>query len=394
MKLTREQLAQFLPDPRTIKQFEKLIDLASGLEPDTLDMLSLMAGGAESKANEALAQLTRIADALERIPPAQQDNATSTDYIDFGTGPHASKPRRLGWNDGDGTLDVGMGYDGVTQQVGLETYYRIKASATITNGQLVMFSGSVGASGVLQGAPAAGLTSGQLVMGIATMDIPNNQFGYVTAFGLVRGINTTGASVGETWVDGDLLYYNPAYVGGLTKVQPTAPTPHVICAAVVNAGSGGSGSLFVRTTFLPRVSQLSDVYLSGIATGDVLQWDAINSRWENNFLIPGYVPGRGLGGTVAQTGSKANAVTLNTYAGVIVTDAAALAGGATVAFTLGNVLIGADDVVVMCTQNTNYAVIPVGVAPGSVGVRLTNLTGGSLSDNVSINFILIKGATT
>ena len=240
MDLTREQLAKFLPDPRTIKQFEKLLGLVTELEPDTLNMLSLLAGGADSKANDALSQLTRMADALERMPPAQRDNVTSTDYIDFGTGPHVTKPRRVGWNDGDGTIDVGMGYDGVTQQVGLETYYRIKASATISNGQVVMFDGSVGASGVLKGKPSTGLTSGQLVMGVATMDIPNNEFGYVTAFGLVRGINTTGASVGEAWADGDLLYYNPSYVGGLTKTIPTAPIPKVICAAVVNAGSGGS----------------------------------------------------------------------------------------------------------------------------------------------------------
>lgn len=394
MNLTREQLAKFLPDPRTIKQFEKLIDLVSGLEPDTLDILSLMAGGADSKANEALAQLSRIADALDRIPPAQKNNTTFTDYIDFGTGPHATKPRRLGWNDGDGTLDVGMGYDGVTQQVGLETYYRIKASATITNGQLVMFDGSVGASGVLKGKPSTGLTSGQLVMGVATMDIPNNDFGYVTAFGLVRGIDTTGSSVGETWADGDLLYYNPSYAGGLTKVIPTAPTPKVICAAVVNAGPGGSGSLFVRATFLPKVSDLSDVVVSSVGDGDVISWDSANLRWQNKYPLPGYVTGRGLGGAVSQTVNKANPVTLNKYSGVIVTHSAALAGGATVAFTLGNSEIGADDVVVVCTQNTNYLATTVGLVAGSVGIRLTNLTGGSLSDNVSINFAIIKGSST
>lgn len=287
MDLTREQLAKFLPDPRTIKQFEKLLGLVTELEPDTLNMLSLLAGGADSKANDALSQLTRMADALERMPPAQRDNVTSTDYIDFGTGPHVTKPRRVGWNDGDGTIDVGMGYDGVTQQVGLETYYRIKASATISNGQVVMFDGSVGASGVLKGKPSTGLTSGQLVMGVATMDIPNNEFGYVTAFGLVRGINTTGASVGEAWADGDLLYYNPSYVGGLTKTIPTAPIPKVICAAVVNAGSGGSGSLFVRTTFIPQLSNLSDVHAPAPTSGNTVIYDSSSSRWVAANLTAG-----------------------------------------------------------------------------------------------------------
>jgi hypothetical protein len=257
-----------------------------------------------------------------------------------------------------------------------------------------MFDGSVGASGVLKGKPATGLTTGQLVMGVAAMDIANNGFGFVTEFGLVRGINTTGSSVGETWADGDILYYNPAYTGGLTKVQPLAPLPHVICASVINAGSGGSGSLFVRVTFLPKVSQLTDVNVSSVGVGDVLMWDAVDQRWENQYPLPGYVQGRGLGGTVTQLTNKSAAVTLDKYSGVITTNNAALAGGATVAFTLGSIHIGADDVVVVNTQNTNYLATAYGITSGSVGIRLTNLTGGSLSDAVSINFAIIKGTST
>lgn len=157
---------------------------------------------------------------------------------------------KLYWNAADGTLDVKMGYDDVYQQVGMETYYRIKADATITNGQCIMFSGAVGASGQLKGKPATGVTTAnqETIMGIATMDITNNGSGYVTCFGIVRGINTTGSSVGETWADGDILYYNKNYTGGLTNVKPLITDAIVIVAAVVNAGSGGSGSLLVRPT--------------------------------------------------------------------------------------------------------------------------------------------------
>ena len=157
---------------------------------------------------------------------------------------------KLYWNAADGTLDIQMGYDAVTQQTGLEQYYRIKADATITNGQCIMFSGAVGASGQLKGQPATGVTTAnqETIMGVATMDIAHNASGYVTSFGIVKGINTTGSSVGETWADGDILYYNKNYTGGLTKVKPTAPDAIVVVAAVVNAGSGGSGSLLVRPT--------------------------------------------------------------------------------------------------------------------------------------------------
>ena len=157
---------------------------------------------------------------------------------------------KLYWNATDGTLDIQMGYDAVTQQTGLEQYYRIKADATITNGQCIMFSGAVGASGQLKGQPATGVTTAnqETIMGVATMDIAHNASGYVTSFGIVRGINTTGSSVGETWADGDILYYNKNYTGGLTKVKPLITDAIVVVAAVVNAGSGGSGSLLVRPT--------------------------------------------------------------------------------------------------------------------------------------------------
>jgi hypothetical protein len=123
-------------------------------------------------------------------------------------------------------------------------------------------------------------------------------------------------------------------------------------------------------------------------------WDAVDQRWENQYPLPGYVQGRGLGGTVTQLTSKSTAVTLDKYSGVITTNNAALAGGATVAFTLGSIHIGADDVVVVNTQNTNYLATAYGITSGSVGIRLTNLTGGSLSDAVSINFAIIKGTST
>ena len=285
LNLTRDQLASFLQDHEQIKQFENLFAVVDTIAPDVVNEVSIAAGNAQATANDALAQLTRIANALELLataPVIQNNNSVTTDYIDFPVlAEGVMRPRRVQWNDGDGTLDIGMGYDAVVQQVGLESYYRIKASSAITDGQLVMFTGAVGASGVITGAPSAtGLTEGLRIMGVATMDIPNNEFGYVTNFGLVRGINTTGASVGETWVDGDILYYNPFVVGGMTKVRPTSPNEVVVVAAVTNAGPGGSGSLFVRVSFYPKLLELSDVYAPSPTNGQTVIYNQSTSRWE------------------------------------------------------------------------------------------------------------------
>jgi hypothetical protein len=146
------------------------------------------------------------------------------------------------------TLAVVMEDSGsIVQDIGEETFYRVKASATITKGQVVMLTGAVGASGGLEAAPATGLTAAQVenIMGVATQNIANNQWGYVTWFGEIANVNTTGGA--EAWVDGEILYYNPAVVGGLTKIRPAPPNPIVIVAVVVNAAS--NGILFVRPTY-------------------------------------------------------------------------------------------------------------------------------------------------
>jgi hypothetical protein len=235
-------------------------------------------GAAASGANSDITSLSGITGAISTVDSITFDTAAG---VTVGQG-------QLAWNAADGTLDLGMGYDAVTQQIGLEQYFRIKASAAITDGQCVMFTGAVGASGVLEGAPATGVTNPNYIMGVATMDIANNGFGYVTSFGLVRGINTTGSSVGETWADGDILYYNPAYVGGLTKVEPIAPLPKVVVASVVNAGHGGSGSLFIRVQAEPYLQGLTDVYApSPITNGQILIGDGPQSRWEAATLTAG-----------------------------------------------------------------------------------------------------------
>ena len=212
-------------------------------------------------------------------------------YVVFDTTPTGvptSTPGTLFWDSADGnlTLSLVMGNGTTTQQIGEEQFFRIKATATVTNGQVVMFTGSVGASGGLTGAPATGLTADTAlyVMGVATEDIAMNGWGYVTSFGLVRKINTTGGA--EAWVDGQLLYLDPTVPGGLTKVLPTAPNPKVVVAAVTHAAS--NGSLFIRPAFGGRLGDFEgDVNLAGLANGQLLVRDETAGVWKNATLTDG-----------------------------------------------------------------------------------------------------------
>lgn len=232
---------------------------------------------------------------LGTMAPLQQDNLP---WVTFDTTPQSVPELTTGtlyWDSADRskTLALVMEDTGqIVQDIGEETFYRVKASSAITKGQVVMFTGTVGASGGLLAAPATGLTATQneYIMGVATQNISLNGWGYVTWFGEIKGVNTTGGA--EAWVDGQILYYNPAVTGGLTKNVPTAPNPKVIVAAVVNAAS--NGILFVRPTFGSALGATdSNVEISGLAGGDLLQYDAGQSRWEN---VPASTVIAGVGG--------------------------------------------------------------------------------------------------
>lgn len=292
--LTRDQLAAFLSDHEQIKQFENLFGIVDAeVSLNKVTEATILAGSALATANEALAQLNEIIDQLGLQPrnelgtmaALQQANVP---WLQFDTTPQgfptgAAAHGTVYWDEADSikTLNLVMeDTGGVIQHIGEETYYRIKASSNITNGQVVMFTGTVGASGGLRGAPATGLTSTQseYIMGIATQDIANNQWGYVTWFGEVKKVNTTGGA--EAWVDGQILYYNPAVAGGLTKFVPTAPNPKVIVASVVHAAT--NGILFVRPTFGSALGATdSNVEISGLANNDMLLYDGVQARWEN-----------------------------------------------------------------------------------------------------------------
>lgn len=270
------------PPALTIDEINTLVSKASeNLRPSTESVVDQIA----ELRKQIQALEIQVRPELGTMAALQQDNVPwlqfDTTPSGFPTGPNAHGT--LYWDNADGikTLNLVMeDSGGVIQQIGEETYFRIKADAPITNGQVVMFTGTVGASGALKGAPATGLTAFQneYVMGVATQDIATNGWGYVTWFGLVRGIDTTGGA--EAWVDGDILYYNPAVPGGLTKFVPTAPNPKVIVASVIYAAS--NGSLFVRPTFGSALGATdSNVEITGLANGDLLQYDLVQARWEN-----------------------------------------------------------------------------------------------------------------
>lgn len=108
--------------------------------------------------------------------------------------------------------------------------------------------------------------------------------------------------------------------------------------------------------------------------------------------------GAGSGGTVTQATSKSTSVTLNKPSGQITMHNAALAAGAAVTFEINNSTFASTDVVVFAFNSGatagSYSVVQAYGTTGVVGVTLRNVSAGSLSEAVVLNFAVIKGSTS
>ena len=98
-------------------------------------------------------------------------------------------------------------------------------------------------------------------------------------------------------------------------------------------------------------------------------------------------------GTVTQATSKSTAVTLNKSAGQITMNNASLATVTNVTFTLNNSFISANDILILNVGSGAtagaYNCWVSGLSAGAATITLRNISGGSLSEAVVINFALI-----
>lgn len=120
-------------------------------------------------------------------------------------------------------------------------------------------------------------------------------------------------------------------------------------------------------------------------TGNVLGVDWLERRYFTELVSAG----AGYGGTVTQITSKATAVTLNAYDGQILMAGDALGAGASVDFEVNDSVITSGQFMVdahIASSSLQYTVLVISVSVGRFGLRLTNITGGSLSQTPSINF--------
>ena len=254
--------------------------------------------------------------------------------IQFLTSPtYVHSEGSIHWDDDDKTLNLDTEVTDTSIQVGQEQVLRAtnKTGSLILNGKVVCVNGAQGNRPTIDLADAdSGITS-DTVVGVVTSDIADNATGYVTTFGLVRGLDTTGTAEGEAWSEGDLLYLSST-AGGFTKVKPLSPA-HLVKVAIVIRVNAADGIILANIDLGDMISDLHDLLLTALSDGDHLRYETSSSLWKNyndSAIDHDLISNSG-------THSHADLDTLQTeYTGVVVEtiDVDIDASGATIELTL------------------------------------------------------------
>ena len=211
------------------------------------------------------------------------------DNIDFDTtAVVAGAVGRLVWNDGDGTLDLGLKGGNVTLQVGQEEVQRSfnEAGVAIVEGNVIYVSGAQGNRIAVSIAQANTAATSLGTIGMATENIAIGAEGFITTQGLVRRLNTILDSEGNALAEGDLLYLSATVLGGYTKIRPDTPNFHVFVGYVVRVHAT-VGSIFIRPNVYPSLDEINGIKIVSTASGNTLIYDAVAGYYKTNTLTAG-----------------------------------------------------------------------------------------------------------
>ena len=156
--------------------------------------------------------------------------------------------------------------------------HAVKAGEALTKGQAVYVSDANGTNMIVSKASntTEGLSS--KTMGLITTDLALNGQGYVITEGLLAGLNTNSATVGDpVWLgtNGNLIY-------GLTN-KPYAPS-HLVYIGIVTRKNANNGEIFVRVQNGFELKEIHDVSAQSPSNEDVLMYESSTGLWKNKVV--------------------------------------------------------------------------------------------------------------
>ena len=246
---------------------------------------------------------------------------------------------------------------------------------TVTGNLSVAGWANVAGNIVASNASLGNLTTSNFYAGTLTTAAQPNITSVGTLTSLAVTGNISGANVTAT-------HYGAAT--GLTAIPGANVTGTVpLATSATTAGT-------VTTAAQPNITStgtLSSLTVTGnMVAGNVVSAGAVTS---NNTSGIGYATGAG--GTVTQTGSRTDAVTINKITGAITLISAA--GSATYqTFTVNNSTVAATDVIIVNQKSGTdlYEVYITNIQSGTFQITYAT-TGGTTTEQPVLNFAVIKG---
>ena len=177
--------------------------------------------------------------------------------------------------------------------------HSVKYAVAINKGQAVYVSGADGTNMIVSKADNSSEATSSKTLGLVTATGAANYQGEVITEGLLAGLDTSTATIGDAvWLgtNGNLIFWH--YGGSTTK--PVAPA-HLVFIGIVTRVNANNGEIFVKPQNGFEFDELHDVLISSPVSGQILKLDTDN-LWKN--WTPNYISGSGTANYIAKfTGS-------------------------------------------------------------------------------------------
>lgn len=199
-----------------------------------------------------------------------------------GTISTASTPERaIAWNDGEGTLEVGLKGGNVKLPVGQEEVSLCYngTGSTLTKGTVVYISGAQGQRPSISKASASSETTSSKTFGVVSENITNGAEGFVTTFGAVSNVDTS------SFTEGSALWLSTT-AGLITQTTPTPPN-HSVFIGYCLKSNASSGKIFVKVQNGYELQELHNVLITSPTTGQSIKYDSSTGLWTNQNVEGG-----------------------------------------------------------------------------------------------------------
>ena len=294
---------------------------------------------------------------------ASSNGGDGLPFLDFDIIPTipAHKEGRVHWDDDSKCLEYDTELTGTHIQIGQETVLRAynDTGVDIQEGVVVRLSGASGSKPTVALANAT-VELESYAVGITTSIIEDTKSGYVTTYGIVHDIDTTGADC----VDGVTAWLSPTAGEIKCGLPPVSPL-HAVHIGKVLVANATSGDLLVSPINGYELEELHNV-ASDITTSasihDTVQWNG-SDLWVG---VPGTIHGE----TTGLTDASSNDI-------LVVTLVGPATAGLLIVYTI------------TATNGTAYQ-----SHTGVTLVSLYNVTSGGTADGAAQNNIHVTAGST